>query len=52
MKSLRGIARVLAARCISRRRVEGDADRALGAAAQRAVRKAAPMGGRVSIVAG
>jgi hypothetical protein len=30
---------------------EGDADRALGAAAQRAVREAA-MGGRVSIVAG
>ena len=35
----------------SRLRVEGDADRALGAAAQRAVREAA-MGGRVSIVAG
>ena len=31
--------------------VEGDADRALGAAAQRAVREAA-MDGRVSIVAG
>ena len=35
----------------SRLRVEGDADRALGAAAQRAVREAA-MDGRVSIVAG
>jgi hypothetical protein len=32
-------------------RVEGDADRALGAAVHRAVREAA-MGGRVSIVAG
>ena len=35
----------------SRLRVEGDADRALGAAAQRAGREAA-IGGRVSIVAG